>query len=159
MVKPIAKNNTKIGRPTLYNLKLAEDICDAISCTSKGLRRLCNEHEHWPDRVNVYRWIKKYPEFCNMYNKAKQLQIESFIDEVLEISDDTSNDTIIKRDNDGNEKEVCNSEYINRSRLRVDTRKWLAAKLCPRLYGERKEEKSTNESLLEKLIDKLANNG
>ena len=33
-------------------------------------------------------------------------------------------------------RKVANSEWINRSRLRVDTRKWLAGKLCPRLYGD-----------------------
>ena len=31
---------------------------------------------------------------------------------------------------------VVNSDHINRSRLRVDTRKWLMAKLMPRKYGE-----------------------
>jgi hypothetical protein len=30
-------------------------------------------------------------------------------------------------------------EAINRSRLRVDTRKWLLAKLLPKVYGEKLE--------------------
>jgi hypothetical protein len=34
---------------------------------------------------------------------------------------------------------VCNSEFIARSRLRIDTLKWLASKLVPRLYGDKEE--------------------
>ena len=54
-------------------------------------------------------------------------------EEMLLISDDISRDTILNKKGE----EVCNSEYINRSRLRVDTRKWLCAKLMPKVYGER----------------------
>jgi hypothetical protein len=32
---------------------------------------------------------------------------------------------------------VCNSEFIACSRFRIDTCKWLAAKLIPRLYGDK----------------------
>jgi hypothetical protein len=145
-----------VGRPTKYTPELAEEICDAIACDSKGLRRLCNENQHWPARNNIYHWIKKYPDFRTRYAQAKEHQIESFIDEILEIADDTSNDTVIKTNKDGQEYEVCNSEWINRSRLRVDTRKWLAAKLCPKIYGEtRKDEKEDDKSLMQNVIDKL----
>jgi hypothetical protein len=58
------------------------------------------------------------------------------VDEILAISDDTSQDTILNE----NGTALCNYEHINRSRLRIDTRKWLAAKLCPRFYGEKKDE-------------------
>lgn len=129
----------KIGRPTDYTQELGEEICEAIANDSKGLRRLCKEHEHWPAREVIYRWKRKYPEFSHQYVKAKEHQIEALVDEILDIADDTSHDTIIKVDDDGNERAVCNSEWINRSRLRIDTRKWLAAKLCPRLYGEKDE--------------------
>ncbi|WP_367379929.1 hypothetical protein [Legionella quinlivanii] len=31
---------------------------------------------------------------------------------------------------------MCNSEFIARSRLRINTRKWLASKLAPKIYGQ-----------------------
>jgi len=124
------------GRPTAYTLELAKEICDAIASQSKGLKQLCDENPHWPDRSNIKKWIRKDLTFRAMYTEAKKDQVESLVDDILEIADDTRNDTLTKYDHDGEPYEVCNSEWINRSRLRVDTRKWLAAKLCPRLYGD-----------------------
>jgi hypothetical protein len=126
----------KLGRPSDYSLKIAEEICDAIASTSHGLRRLCKENPHWPERRNIYHWLKKHKDFRHLYAQSKEFQVESLIDEILEIADDDSRDTITKIDENGSEKENCNSEWINRSRLRIDTRKWLAAKLCPRIYGD-----------------------
>lgn len=144
------------GRPTDYTPELAQEICDAIACDSKGLRRLCNENEHWPVRTIIYRWLRKHSEFRHLYMQAKENQIESLVDEILDIADNTSQDTIVKFDSDGNEREVCNSEWINRSRLRIDTRKWLAGKLAPKIYGEKvKDVQEDTSSLMQKLIDKL----
>lgn len=133
------QNIKKTGRPTDYTPELAEEICDAVATSSKGLRQLCKEHDNWPCADTIFHWRKTHKEFSDLYAQAKKCQIEALIDEILEIADDTSNDTIIKVDEEGNEKMVCNSEWINRSRLKVDTRKWLAAKLCPRLYGDKDE--------------------
>jgi len=138
----------KIGRPSDYTPELAEEICQAIASDSKGLRRLCEENEHWPARANIYKWFKKHPEFRDNYMQSKESQIEALVDEVLEIADDTSNDTIIKVDEQGNKRAVCNSEWINRSRLRIDTRKWLAAKLCPRIYGDKAAEIQPENDLI-----------
>jgi hypothetical protein len=121
------------GRPTIYTRELAEEICCKIATTSKGVRKLSLENNHWPAPSTIFKWRLENNEFSDLYIKAKQNQVEVFIDEILEISDEVSNDQI---END-NGKIVANNEYINRSRLRVDTRKWLSAKLCPRLYGEK----------------------
>ncbi len=127
----------KQGRPSLYTPELVEEICEAIASSSKGLARLCEENPHWPTRRNIYKWLKKHESFRPLYARAKEQQIECLIDEILEIADNTSQDNVIKTDEEGNTKSVANNEWINRSRLRIDTRKWLAAKLCPRLYGDK----------------------
>lgn len=121
------------GRPTIYTLKLAKDICYKIATTNKGIRQLAKENEDWPHPSTIFKWRLESKEFSDLYIKAKQNQVEVLVDEILEIADDSSNDQI---END-NGKIVANNEYINRSRLRIDTRKWLAAKLSPRLYGEK----------------------
>lgn len=125
------------GRPTDYTKELGLEICDKISNSSKGLRTLCNENTHWPDRSNIFRWRLRIKEFRDLYDEAKKNQVEALVDDCLDISDETSHDIITKVAKDGSEYEVCNSEYINRSRLRVDTRKWLAQKLAPKTYGDR----------------------
>ena len=58
-------------------------------------------------------------------------------DEILDICDDGSNDWIERQNKDGSTYETVNSEVINRSRLRVDTRKWLLSKLMPKKYGDK----------------------
>lgn len=136
-----------VGRPTKYTIELAQEICDAISCDSKGLRRLCEDHPHWPERRNIYHWMRKYPDFRLQYMQAKEHQIEALVDEILEIADDASHDTIIKTDKNGNEYESCNTEWMNRSRLRIETRKWLAAKLAPKIYGDKSKEEAVEENI------------
>ncbi len=131
----------KGGRPTDYSIELAQEICDAVASSSKGIKALCKENPHFPDRSNVFVWLRKHPEFQDLYARAKRDQIEVLIDDIIEISDDSSNDTLTREDKYGESYEVCNNEWVNRSRLRVDTRKWLASKLVPKLYGD----KVTNE--------------
>ena len=125
-----------MGRPKIdYNPELAEEICYAVSCSSYGIKKLCKLNKHWPSHETVYRWLAMEKEFSDLYARAKRLQIEVIIDEVLEIADDTSRDNVINEDG----KSIIDHEHINRSRLKIDTRKWLAAKLCPRLYGDKEE--------------------
>jgi hypothetical protein len=44
---------------------------------------------------------------------------------------------MLRQNKDGSTTEVENHEAINRSRLRVDTRKWLIARMAPKKYGDR----------------------
>lgn len=133
----------KPGRPTTYTPELATEICDAIASSSKGIRKLCNENKSFPNPDTIYRWIKDIKDFSDQYARAKRQQIEVIVDEVIEIADDTSQDTLI---NDAG-KVIINHEHINRSRLRIDTRKWLASKLAPKIYGERSEDQEIKNEL------------
>lgn len=58
-------------------------------------------------------------------------------EDILDIADDGTNDYMMRERPDGTEYELVNSEHIQRSRLRVDTRKWLMAKMKPKKYGEK----------------------
>ncbi|KTD62404.1 hypothetical protein [Legionella shakespearei] len=125
--------SVKKGRPTKYNDTLANEICDTIASSSKGTKKLCLEHSHWPCQDTLFTWLKAYPEFSEQYAQAKICQIELLVDEILEISDDESQDQYV------NELGalVPNPSAINRARLKVDVRKWLACKLVPRVYGNK----------------------
>jgi hypothetical protein len=70
-----------------------------------------------------------------------ELRALLFVDEILEISDETSNDTLTIQK--GKQViEVENREWVNRSRLRVDSRKWIASKLFPKQFGDKVEDKN-----------------
>ncbi len=139
----MTKASTKKGRPTKYNDMLAKEICDTIASSSKGTKKLCSEHSHWPCQDTLFTWLKTYPEFSESYAKAKICQIELLVDEILEISDDASQDQYV------NEQGilVSNPPAINRARLKVDTRKWLASKLVPKLYGNKIDIEGDNSML------------
>ena len=85
------------------------------------------------------RWLEAHLEFRDQYARARELQAEHWAEEIIEIADDSRNDFIEK---EGRAALEAESENINRSRLRVDTRKWLMARLAPKKYGDR----VTNES-------------
>ncbi len=140
------------GRPCFeYDPVLAQEICLALSTTSKSLAKLCRENSHWPKRTTIFEWRLKYPEFANLYTIARQSQVDAFIDDVTDIADDTSRDDI--EDEKGNVK--FNSEWAARSRIKIDTRKWIACKLAPKVYGERihhtADIKMTHEEQLKEL--------
>lgn len=127
-----------MARPTKYNQKLVKKICEVVSTHPEGLKKLCGMFEWMPAEAQINKWRIKYPEFRVLYAQAKLIQAELLAEDCLDIADDTRLDTITKTNKDGEEYEVANNEWINRSRLRVDTRKWLAAKLLPKLYGDAK---------------------
>lgn len=123
--------------PVFYSDELAEEILDSISDARVGIRKLCAANPHWPDAKTIMKWKRSYEDFGKRYARAKQDQIELIVDDIIEIADDKSGDVIIKKDRKGDDYEACDSEFVHRSRVRIDTRKWLAAKLLPRLYGDK----------------------
>lgn len=140
------------GRPTDYTPELAAHICELVATHTCGLNRLCLMYDELPSKFTINLWRHKHHEFSLQYAKAKLFQADLLAEECLEIADDDSQD--VKYDKDGNES--CNTEFVARSRLKIDTRKWLASKLLPKQYGAAAEEaKSDTNTLIEKLIDKL----
>lgn len=89
-----------------------------------------------PDKSTVMRWLAKYPEFRDQYAGAREAQADYYAEEILEIADDGSNDWMERKRGDET-IEVENHEVLNRSRLRVDTRKWLMARMSPKKYGDK----------------------
>jgi len=124
------------GRPTGYSNKVAEAICEQIA-HGQGLKSICQADGMPTDRT-VYLWLrmKEHVEFLHMYARAREDQQEHWADEIVEIADDATNDWMLRQTKSGETVAVVNSDNINRSRLRVDTRKWLMAKLMPRKYGD-----------------------
>lgn len=127
-----------MGRPSEFIQSVADEICIKIATSNKGIYRICADNEQFPDKSTIFRWLAdpKYKEFQDQYACAKRAQAEFLAEEMIEIADDSSNDTMTIRK--GNiEIEVENKEWVNRSRLKVDTRKWIASKLFPKKYGDK----------------------
>jgi hypothetical protein len=119
-------------RPSKYTPELSEKICEIISTSSRGLRSISKELNI--STFSILKWLNENKEFSIQYARAKEMQADFMAEEIIEISDDNSNDTL---STDFGDKE--NKEWTNRSRLRVDARKWAASKLAPKKYGDKLE--------------------
>lgn len=117
-----------------FTIELFDSICEEIAQSSSGLSKICKGKGLNPN--SFYEWIAKDAKLGEKYARAKELQAEYLVDEILEIVDDGSNDymTITK----GNESyNVEDREVTARSKMRFEARKWLAGKLAPKKYGDK----------------------
>lgn len=130
------------GRPSGYTQEIADRICAQLSA-GMSLRTVCKA-EDMPDAATVYRWLRTQSEFCEQYTRAKEDAADAFAEEMLDIADEASNDWMEVHDKD-NPGYRFNGEHVNRSRLRVDTRKWIASKLKPKKYGDRVQTELTGK--------------
>jgi len=89
-----------------------------------------------PGVRTVFQWLTRHEEFAQQYAHAREAQADTLADEMLDIADDGSNDWMLRAKN-GSVGWEENGEAINRSRLRLDTRKWIASKLKPKKYGDK----------------------
>ena len=137
------KNFKTVGRPTTFSKEIAETIC-ARMAEGESLRSICRDH-YMPHRSSVYQWLRKNAAFADLYTQARERLVEHWADEILDISDDGTTDYVTKVGRNGTEYEAVDQEHIQRSRLRVDTRKWLMSKLAPRKYGDRVEHEHLGE--------------
>lgn len=122
------------GRPSLYGVEVAQQICGRL-IEGESLRSICRD-DAMPCLSTVMLWLTQHAEFSEQYALARERQADTLADEIQEIADDGRNDWM-ERHGDKDSGWIANGEHINRSRLRVDTRKWIASKLKPKKYGDR----------------------
>lgn len=119
-----------------YSEELFEKICERIATSADGLHKIVKENGISPS--TFYKWVSENKDLSDRYARAREIQAELLADQIIEIADDSSNDT--KTIYKGEELiEVENTEWTNRSKLRVEARKWIAAKLKPKKYGDKVE--------------------
>lgn len=119
------------GRPSLYTPELAATICERLAA-GETLRAVCRD-EGMPAPSTVLGWKAVDGAFSEQYARAREVGYEQMADELLEIADDGTNDTT---ENKAGEP-TMDAEWVARSRLRVDTRKWLLSKALPKIYGDK----------------------
>ena len=122
------------GRPSLYTHEIGEEICRRLA-SGESLRSICRS-EGMPDERTVRTWALENETFSPQYAKARDIGMDAMADEIVEIADNGSNDWM-ERHHGEDVAWVTNGEAMGRSRLRVDTRKWLLSKIAPKRYGDR----------------------
>jgi hypothetical protein len=111
----------KKPRADHYTEEIGLKICEWLA-SGQSLRAFCRE-PGTPSQSMVYRWLIAHEDFREKYRVAREVQADTLVDELVEIADAKTADV----------------NETQRNRLRVDTRKWVAAKQRPVKYGERSE--------------------
>ncbi len=104
-----------MGRPSIFTPELGALICERIAA-GESLVKITSD-EDMPARAAVYEWLSQDASFADKYARAREDQADTYADQIVAIADEEPDP--------------------NRARVRVDARKWVAAKLKARKYGDR----------------------
>jgi hypothetical protein len=123
----------KRGRPSKFTQEIADEIARRL-CEGEPLAAICRDPK-MPGVTTVWEWQKGKPEFSEAIARAREVGFDVIATECLEIADDSSGDVRLVGDG-GDEREVCNTEFVQRAKLRIETRLKLLAKWDPKRYGD-----------------------
>lgn len=128
------------GRPKEDRAKRQPIIEEVLKGIEQGipLAEICRR-DGFPDRRSIYFWMEDDADFASRFARARELGFDAIAEECFEIADDGTNDWVQRQKQDGSIDEVVNSDHIQRSKLRIETRLKLLAKWDPKRYGERQE--------------------
>jgi len=126
-----------MGRPTDYSPELGDKICELVATNTCGLDEICDTYDFMPNESSVRLWRFKHADFSMKYATAKMFQAELLAEQIHKIS----NNPLMYHDSEGNER--IDSGSVALARLRVDSIKWHASKLAPKIYGDKQQTEST----------------
>jgi len=120
----------------LFNMtdELFDEICERM-VNGESVRSICQD-DHMPAISTLMKILRTNPNRTSQYALAMQMRADAMFEEVLNIADDGSNDFMMKNADDPTSF-ALNGEHVQRSRLRVDTRKWALGRMNPKKYGEK----------------------
>jgi len=131
-----AKEKKAGGRSTEYSEEVASIILARLS-DGESARSIARDPA-MPVISTIMKWLADNKQFSEQYARACEMRADAVFDELFEIADDGQNDWMERQDKDGeNIGWQLNGEHVQRSKLRVDARKWALARMQPKKYGDR----------------------
>jgi len=118
------------GRPSSFTQEVADEICRRLA-QGEPLAQICRD-DNMPAVRTVSDWKKASEAFSADFVRAREEGFDQIAADCLDIADETSNDTLSTEHGDR-----PNTEWISRSKLRIETRLKLLAKWDPKRYGEK----------------------
>lgn len=111
-----------MARPTKYKPETGDHICEMIAegtSASKACKSVGIALK------TMYEWLRVHEEFSNNYAHARDHQADTFADQMCDIADE--------------EKDVA------RAKLKIDARKWVAARMKPKSWGDKVQQEITGK--------------
>lgn len=126
------EDKKKIGAPTLYTEEYGDYICEKIATHPVGYETIRKIHPDLPAPITIREWRLKHPTFSAKYLDAKSLQAQILVEEVDEMIPDG-----IKYYHDDKGNERIDAPSASLVIAKINNRKWTAARLAPRIYGDK----------------------
>lgn len=139
----VSSDSSPAGRPTIYTEELGTIICKIVASHPYGLPTLCKMFPQLPhrDTINEWRWENKV--FSDNYALAKRFQAELMAESIEDVASELKESAF--HDDLGMVK--IDSGMLGYARLVCDNRKWTAARLAPKIYGDKMQiEQKTEEN-------------
>ncbi|STY93204.1 ubiquitin carboxyl-hydrolase [Moraxella bovis] len=132
-------NKPKMGRPTLFTDELTLEICERIA-NGRSLRSVCLDKD-MPAMSTVMDWLNNNDDFSEQYRRACEDRETTHFEEMLTIADEVLPETA----------------EVARAKLRIDTRKWVLARMNPKKYSDKGQDDNTDNaiSLMAKFMKEL----
>lgn len=131
-----------------------QDIADLIVeliAEGESVRAICRRKD-MPAMSTVFKWLAENPAFALAYSAAMDVRAAGIFDEILEIADNPQVGRKTKKTPAQGKApaktEVIEGDMIEHRRLRVDSRKWVLARMSPRKYGDKMTHASDPENPL-----------
>lgn len=118
-------NQPGAGRPPVYSSDVWKSIFDRVgggSSLTTALKETGLSYTH------AYRLMDADPKLAEAYERAKKDRASRMAEEIIELADAPIPSHL---------QGVEISAWVNQKRLQVDARKWVAAKLHPKVYGDK----------------------
>lgn len=106
------------GRPSVYREDLFKEALNRIS-EGESLKSIC-EDAHMPNRSSIMKWLSESQDLSDKYARAKERCADKWFEELREHADNA----------------VKDHAKTQAYKLKIDTDKWILARMAPRKYGE-----------------------
>lgn len=140
-----------------YTPELGAELYRRLS-HGETLTAICRGTPGHPSDFAVRSWAldPNHP-FSSLYTRARELGYHKMADDLCDIADDGSNDWMERETRNGTII-IVDKEVVDRSRLRVETRKWLLSKALPKMYGDKQEVKHTGDDAFLAMLKVVSGN-
>ena len=122
------------GRPSLYTLALAEEVCERLS-NGETLEDICRS-AHLPATRTVYLWTETHESFAADFARARTRGFDAIAAEALRIANTPVEGIEYVTKADGGVEER-RGDMLGHRKLQIETRLKLLAKWDPKRYGEK----------------------
>lgn len=113
------KEPKKNGRPTMKSPQLLEEFCRRVA-SGRSVANVCAEDDMPADKT-IWQWLSQDKSFADDYARAVQARAVHHADGILDL-----------------EQKLLSGEIPpDVARVAIDTRKWVASRLLPKIYGDK----------------------